>query len=167
MIVNEGIKVISLKNNFITSIIWTSVWSQFCNWGSVIVQEVDLLRCVLLAIEWDWEWNSFLNNVRFRGVTVHIVWIHEYRLNTFRSKVASSELVKVQEVISPDFYSSVAVLDTIPRVDSSYYGVFVVPEADRIFEVWEVSWEGNCEGNNFISPSRRRVLALEASVILS
>jgi len=100
-------------------------------------------------------------------MTVHVIWIDKYRLDWFRPKVTSSELIKIQKVISPNFNSRVAIFNSISRVNWSDYRVFVISESHRIFEVREISREWNSKSNNFISSSWWRVLTLKASVVLS
>lgn len=167
MIIDERIKVVSWENDFITSIIWTFVWCDFSNWRSVVIPEVNWLRSVLLIVQRDWERNSLFNNVWLRRMAIHVVWIHEYRLNRFGPKVTSCKLIKIQKVVSPDLNSCVSIFNSIFGIYGCNDWVFVVSKSHRIFEVWEVSWKRNRECYDFICSAWWRVLTLKTGIVLS
>ena len=134
---------------------WTSIWNEFFNlWPIVIVIPQSILR-VLLVIQGDCKWDRFLNNVGSGRLAFQICGVVNFGGHSFGTKATSWLCAwEVQEVISPDFDSSLTILGTVPWVEGEDPGSWIVSVLHTVHWIVEVSGQRNTEvnsGGNFHS----------------
>ena len=145
---------------------WAEVRLKLLNDWVVVVPVFQLLQRVLLSIQGDGEGHCFLHDSGLGCSAPNEGIGDELCLGTLATKVAPEIISEVQEVCAPDLYHRISILRAISRIECIDSCWRIIPKRARRVHIIKLSSQRDGERDDLGRPGARRVLALNACVVL-
>jgi hypothetical protein len=125
---SQRLEVVATQSNYVTTSLWADVRVHDSNLWGVVVPKGYSVFALLLAVQRYTEWHWALNNVGGWSPALDEARSLHFGGHSFRTEGASDFVAEVDETLSPDLNSSVAVFWPLLRLDGGHLDGLVVVE---------------------------------------